>query len=122
MNNRPAVIVFDVNETLSDVSQMAEQFLEVGAPADLAAMWFAGLLRDGFALATTGDSEKFAAIGAGVLHGPLRDVDLNTGLAEAAGHIMSGLDGLVAHPDVVDGVWALRAAGFRLGTLSNGST
>lgn len=34
------------------------------APAHLAATWFAGLLRDGFALTTVGASESFAQIGA----------------------------------------------------------
>ena len=38
---RPAVVVFDVNETLSDLSPLAARFVEVGAPASLAALWFA---------------------------------------------------------------------------------
>jgi 2-haloacid dehalogenase len=46
---RPLVIVFDVNETLSDMSSMGQRFEDVGAPAHLAKTWFAGLLRDGFA-------------------------------------------------------------------------
>ncbi len=36
MNNAPSVIVFDVNETLSDMSPMGARFAEVGAPAPLA--------------------------------------------------------------------------------------
>ena len=47
---RPALLVFDVNETLSDMSPMGQRFEDVGAPAHLATTWFAGLLRDGFAL------------------------------------------------------------------------
>lgn len=46
----PAVVVFDVNETLSDMTPMAQRFTDVGAPADLATLWFATVLRDGFAL------------------------------------------------------------------------
>ena len=46
----PAVLLFDVNETLSNMSPMASRFVDVGAPAHLAATWFASLLRDGFAL------------------------------------------------------------------------
>ncbi len=48
---RPSVIVFDVNETLSDMAPLARRFADVGAPELLAQVWFASLLRDGFALA-----------------------------------------------------------------------
>lgn len=51
---RPRLMVFDVNETLSDVSVMGRRFADVGAPSHLAATWFAGLLRDGFALTAAG--------------------------------------------------------------------
>nr|WP_254925633.1 MULTISPECIES: hypothetical protein [unclassified Rhodococcus (in: high G+C Gram-positive bacteria)] len=47
---RPRVIVFDVNETLSDMSPLSERFADVGAPNELASLWFASVLRDGFAL------------------------------------------------------------------------
>lgn len=122
MSTRVSVIVFDVNETLSDMSPMAARFVEVGAPANLAIAWFAGLLRDGFALAAAGDNEKFALIGAEALRGLLRDVPLSRSLEEAREHILGGLAELDLHPDVVNGVRVLRAAGFRMVTLSNGST
>jgi len=51
---RPSVLLFDVNEMLSDMSPMAGRFEEVGAPGHLAKTWFAGLLRDGFALTVAG--------------------------------------------------------------------
>jgi 2-haloacid dehalogenase len=38
---RPRVIVFDVNETLSDMAPMAGRFADVGAPDLLATVWFA---------------------------------------------------------------------------------
>jgi len=63
----PAVILFDVNETLSDMSSMAGRFVDVGASADLAATWFAALLRDGFALTAAGGTAPFAQLGVGVL-------------------------------------------------------
>ncbi|MDJ0459334.1 haloacid dehalogenase type II, partial [Arthrobacter sp. NQ7] len=63
MNPAISVVVFDVNETLSDMSPMGERFREVGAPAEMARLWFATLLRDGFALAASGDNGSFATIG-----------------------------------------------------------
>ena len=56
----PAVILFDVTATLSDMSPIARRFVDVGAPAHLAATWFAALLRDGFALTAAGSTAPFA--------------------------------------------------------------
>jgi len=64
----PSVIVFDVNETLSDLEPMAQRFTDIGLPAQLATTWFAQVLRDGFALAAAGSSGTFATIAEGVLH------------------------------------------------------
>ncbi len=121
MNMRPSVIVFDVNETLSDMSPMGAWFADVGAPDSLAALWFATLLRDGFALTAAGGSGRFADIGAEVLRGLLRGVSLDRDLDEAVDHVMDGLAGLGLHADVPEGVRALENAGYRLVTLTNGS-
>lgn len=66
MSASPSVIVFDVNETLSDMSPMAQRFSDVGAPAHLAKLWFASLLRDGFALTAAGTSRLLAELGTDV--------------------------------------------------------
>ncbi|MCB5292542.1 haloacid dehalogenase type II [Arthrobacter sp. SO3] len=121
MTTTPSVIIFDVNETLSDMSPMGARFSEVGAPAELAKLWFATLLRDGFALTASGDNVPFAAIGTAVLRDLLAGVELNRAPDLAVEHIMDGMTGLEVHPDVPEGVRALSAAGFRLVTLSNGS-
>ncbi len=42
-------MLFDVNETLSDMSPMGQRFEDVGALARLEKTWFPELLRDGFA-------------------------------------------------------------------------
>lgn len=122
MPTPPSVIVFDVNETLSDMSPMGARFAEVGAAPPLATLWFATLLRDGFALTAAGDNGRFADIGAEVLRGLLGGVALDRGLDEAVDHVMAGMAGLGLHPDVPEGVRALENAGYRLITLTNGST
>lgn len=122
MPERPTVVVFDVNETLSDMSPMAERFADVGAERHLAKLWFATLLRDGFALTAAGGTEAFSRLGEGVLRQLLAGVELDRDPDEAVAHVMSGFASLALHPDVVDGVQALRRAGLRLVTLSNGST
>ena len=118
---RPTVLVFDVNETLSDMSPMGQRFEEVGAPAHVAKTWFAGLLRDGFALTAVDASEPFARLAAGALRVSLHGLTLKVGEKGAVEHIMAGFAGLGVHADVPDGIGALRALGIRLVTLSNGS-
>lgn len=117
---KPTVIVFDVNETLSNMSPMGERFAEAGAPAELAKLWFATLLRDGFALAATGDAARFADIGEEILEDLLRTADVSDPKG-TAGRLASSLADLPLHPDVPEGIRALRAAGHRLVTLTNGS-
>ncbi|MDJ0334071.1 haloacid dehalogenase type II [Salinibacterium sp. G-O1] len=117
----PAVIVFDVNETLSDMSPMASRFVEVGAPEHLARVWFAALLRDGFALAAAGGDAQFGVVGSEVLRDVLRGVALNRDVDAAVAHVMDGMGQLALHPDVADGVRSLKDAGLRLVTLTNGS-
>ena len=69
---RPTLIVFDVNETLSDMRPLADRFVEVGLPAHEAQTWFAGLLRDGFALTSVGVNPGFADLAAEALRLRLR--------------------------------------------------
>jgi 2-haloacid dehalogenase len=119
--NRPRVIVFDVNQTLSDLAPLADRFGEMGAPPELATAWFAGLLRDGFALSTTGEIAPFADIAKAELEWVLRPVVGEERLPDAVRHVLDGLGSLGVHPDVVDGVRALRNRDIELVTLSNGA-
>ena len=61
-NPRPQVIVFDVNETLSDLAPIGRRFQEVGAPEHLGQLWFTSVLRDGFALTAAGIVDSFEAL------------------------------------------------------------
>lgn len=120
--SRPSVVVFDVNETLSDMAPMASRFADVGAPEHLAALWFSMLLRDGFALTAAGSTESFSRLGKGALWTVLAGVALDRDVEQAVEHVMGGFASLALHADVPDGVRALRRAGLRLVTLTNGAT
>jgi len=118
---RPRLVVFDVNETLSDMSGLAARFADLGLPEQVAPTWFAGLLRDGFALTVTGENPKFAELASESLRSLLeaqgvRDADRGVEL------VMNAFTQLPLHPDVVEGVRRLSESGIRLVTLSNGST
>ena len=119
---RPRLLVLDVNETLSDMAPMAGRFADVGAPEHLASLWFAELLRDGFARTASGESEAFAVLGAEALRVRLHALELDRPLEEAVDHVMQGFSELAVHPDVVPGITALAEQGMRLVTLSNGSS
>jgi len=119
----PRVIVFDVNETLSDMTPIRERFEDLGVDAHLVAPWFAGLLRDGFVLTITGENPAFADLAAASLRTTLHGLP-GAGahdMEAAVRHVMSGFMDLPLHPDVVPGVRALAGLGIRLVTLSNGS-
>lgn len=107
------LVVFDVNETLSDLSPLDEVFAEVGLAGQREA-WFASVLRDGFALALTGQQETFATIA--------HAAAVSRGGVAAADRVLGAFMELSVHPDVVEGLLGLRSAGRRLVTLSNGGT
>ncbi len=117
----PRVLVFDVNETLSDLTPMGERFADLGVDPLLAKVWFASVLRDGFALSTVGASEKFATIAGSALKAVTAGRELDRSADDAVQHVLSGFMALQVHPDVPAGLRALAEAGYRLVTLSNGS-
>ncbi|WP_435111965.1 haloacid dehalogenase type II [Nocardiopsis synnemataformans] len=118
----PQVVVFDVNETLSDLAPLRKRFEEVGAPAHLMPTWFAGVLRDGFGLTAAGAYADFADVAADILRDMLSGGDDRSGDVEAAvHHVLDGFGQLRCHPDVAAGMRRLRGAGVRLFTLTNGA-
>jgi 2-haloacid dehalogenase len=120
--DRPQVLVFDVNETLSDLTPLRTRFEDIGAPGHLLPAWFAGVLRDGFALTAVGAYADFASIAHDGVRALLSGLEGWTGDGEeAAQHILDGFAHLDVHPDVPDGVRKLSEAGYRLTAMTNGS-
>lgn len=103
------------------MSPLATRFADVGAPAHLATTWFAGVLRDGFALTVVDSGATFAHIAAESLRVTLHGLPVNRGAADAVSHVMDGLAGLPVHTDVPAGIRALSGLGIRLVSLSNGA-
>ena len=115
------LVLFDVNETLSDMGRMSQHFEEIGAPPQLAALWFASVLRDGFALTATGRNAPFGEVAEGALRVVLAGQPLNRDIDDAFVHVMTSLQELPVHPDVVGGFRALTGRGFELAALTNGA-
>lgn len=117
----PAVIVLDVNETLSDMEPLSSRFDAVGAPRHLRATWFASALRDGFALTAAGAYADFGRVAHSALTSILsREPGLNGDPGDAARFILAGMQELSLHPDVRPGLERLHARGVRLVALTNG--
>lgn len=121
MTETPRTIVFDVNETLSDMSPLAEAFDAEGLPSLAARVWFAGILRDGFALTATNDNPGFADIAMDSLERLCADTLGAGDHSPAVVNIMGALTSLSVHDDVVPGIEALSHRA-ELVTLSNGAT
>jgi 2-haloacid dehalogenase len=118
----PRLVLFDVNETLGDLSSLRARLEDVGAPGSLLALWFAGTLRDGFALTAAGAYGDFREVAGAGLRTLLAGLPGWRGdLGDAVEHVLDGFAELRVHPDVPDGVRKLKSAGLRLATLTNGS-
>lgn len=112
------LLLLDVNETLSDLGPLADTFAEIGLAPQQAALWFAQVLREGFAVAMAGGLARFADVGRACAAQLLREAG---GEPDDAERVLARFTTLDVHPDVRTGLPALAEAGVRLVTLSNGA-
>ncbi len=112
------VILFDVNETLLDLTILEPFFLrEFKSPLALR-NWFAELVLYSQAMTVSGLYEPFGNLAVGAL----RMVGTNHGLSisdDAVAEFKVLLGSLPAHPDVIPALKRMQAAGYRLATLTN---
>ena len=109
---KPKAILFDLFETVFSLERVREALLRAGQP-DVLELWFARTLRDGFALAASEKHRPFPEIARNALAGVLPDAP--------AKELLQSFKELEAHPDAAPAFEAVRRAGVRLGSLSNGS-
>jgi 2-haloacid dehalogenase len=120
MTAAPVTLFFDVNETLSDLSTVGDAFDRLGVGRGLAGTWFGSVLRDGFALTSVGGAARFADIAATNARNLLAAAEPDGDLDKAVDTVMAAFSAVAPHPDVAEGLRALRAGGHRMFTLSNG--
>lgn len=113
LSDLPRLLVLDVNETLSDMSGLEPAFEAAGLPTGEVPVWFAGVLRDAFALTALGDRPSFAELASAALEAAYGDAVVEP--------IMAAFTTLAPHPDVVPALQRLHDLGIRVVTLSNGS-
>jgi 2-haloacid dehalogenase len=105
------ILVFDVNETLLDISAMAPLFADAFGDADAVREWFSTLLLYSQVATLAGPYEDFAAIGGAAL-------DM---VAESGGRaaILNAMRELPPHADAAPALARLAGAGFRMVALTN---
>ena len=112
------VIVFDVNETLLDLSPLRPHFERMFGDEEVMDVWFSQLLQHAFVATVTETYHDFGDLARAALSlvADSRGVELESSDDEA---VFSAMRHLPAHADVRPGLERLRAAGFRLATLTN---
>jgi 2-haloacid dehalogenase len=117
VSRRPAVVAFDVIETLMSLEPLRARLADIGQPPGLLEAWYTRTLRDGMALSATGDYVAFTD----VAEAALRGLTHYTVSDEQVAAVMAGWDELPAFPDAAPAVTRLTEAGLRVACLTNGS-
>lgn len=118
----PKVIFFDVNETLLDLTAMRSSVGEaLGGRDDLLPLWFSTMLHHSLVDSTTGRFHTFGEIGVAslLMVAEIEGIELTKAQAKTA--IVTPLRSLTPHPDVRDGLQALKNKGYKLVSLTNSS-
>ena len=117
MSHRPAVVAFDVIETLMSLEPLRARLTDIGQPPALLEAWYTRTLRDGMALSATGDYARFTD----VAEAALRALTHFTISDEQVAQVMAGFNELPAFPDALPAITSLTEAGLRVACLTNGS-
>jgi 2-haloacid dehalogenase len=115
VTRRPAVVAFDVIETLMSLEPMRARLAKIGQPPELLETWYTRTLRDGMALSATSDYATFTDVAEAALRGLTRYAISDEQIAEA----MAGFDELPAFPDALPAITTLNDAGVRVACLTN---
>jgi 2-haloacid dehalogenase len=118
MTHRPAVVAFDVIETLMSLEPLRQRLTDIGQPPHLLEAWYTRTLRDGMAISATGDYASYTD----VAEAALRGLTSYTISDEQVAGIMAGYSELPAFPDAAPAMTALTDAGIRVACLTNGSS
>ena len=118
MADRPSVLVFDVNETLIDLESLTPYFERMFSDGGVLREWFNQLVMYSMTVTLSDTYVDFFTLGQAVLRmtADVHEVTLTDDDVDA---FAAGMRTMPAHPDVAEGLAALRAQGYRLVTLTN---
>jgi 2-haloacid dehalogenase len=118
LDRPPSVLVFDVAESLLDLQALRPLFQRMFGDGAVIDDWFGETILYSESATLTNTFAPFGQLGAGVLRmlGGIHNVSISE--ADVA-ELSKGLASLPPHPDVPDSLRKLKAAGYRLVTLTD---
>jgi 2-haloacid dehalogenase len=118
LDRAPSVVVFDVAETLLDLEVLRPLFQRVFGTGATVDEWFGETILYSESATITNTFVPFAQMGSSVLRmlGRIHNVQISAGDVTELGQVLASLP---PHPDVPDSLRGLKAAGYRLVTLTD---
>ncbi len=117
-DHRAPILVFDVNETLLDITTLEPLFERCFGDPALMRSWFAQLVLYSQTLTLSGLYSTFGELAVGALR-MVSEIHGKTLLESDVSELRDRMGTMPAHADVAPGLSRLRDAGFRLVTLTN---
>ena len=112
------ICVFDVNETLLDISALDPHFQRIFGDASLRKAWFTQMIQSALVATVTNSYSDFGSLGIAALEmlAARQDVRLTD---EDRQSLRNGMQHLPPHPEVRESLTRLKSAGLRLTALTN---
>jgi 2-haloacid dehalogenase len=118
LGRSPAVLVFDVNETLIDIESLSVHFERIFGDSAVLREWFGQLVTYSMTATLSGCYVDFFRLGRAVLH-MVADIHGMQIAPTELDALIIGMQTMPAHPDVDEGLTRLHQSGYRLVTLTN---
>ena len=115
---RPAVLIFDVNETLIDFESISPLFERVFGDQRVMREWLGHLIMYSMTITLSGLYKNYWSLGGGLFQmvGAIHKVKVTPSDVEA---LQKAMKTMPAHKDAEEGLKLLKDAGFRMATLTN---
>lgn len=121
MKNLPAILFFDVNETLLDLEPVKQSVAQaLGNRSELVPLWFTSLLQYSLVVTVSDQFRDFGSLGVATLRMLAESRGIMLSQAQARDALKPMLS-LPPYPEVKESLEKLRSAGFRLVALTNSS-
>jgi len=117
----PSIIVFDVNETLLDITTLEPLFHRVFGDRQILREWFSALVLYSQTMTLSGLYTPFGELGVGALRMTADIHQVGIGDEDIA-ELKKRMSTMPAHPDAIPALTRLRDAGLRLVTLTNSAS
>lgn len=115
---KPKLLIFDVNETMLDMSGMKESINRALDHEFAFSQWFAFMLQYSLVDTVTGNYHDFGTIGKATMK--MTQEKLNRTIPDSkAQELLSMIKNLPPYPDIIPGLKKLKEAGYRMVTLTN---